>query len=192
MKWANNKWNFIVNREYYLAQADITDQGLTHHRPDQHCSLCPTPQSLPPGWNESRSLATTCKHTQAAHCWKGLWTEFGSWSLITPLFAANKGLVSLCSGLGNWLSPAFKAPWHSFSVPFHLSSCPTAFLHTEHLSGTEIWSVWPLCPWCVLHETNENKIKTMNSPPKRKCQWLIKRWKCIAFQWWVKEWQVIT
>lgn len=161
---------FIVNRECYLAHVDITNQGLTNHRPDQHSSICQNLRHFHKvGINPDCWLPPANTH-KAAQYEKGLWTEFGSQSLITPLFAANKDLVSLCSGLGNRLSLAFKAPWLSFPIPPHPFSCSTASLYKVHPSGTEIWSVWeaalPLVLtqilWVFL-ETNENKIKTTNS-----------------------------
>jgi len=48
MKQARDKKNLIINREYYFAFVDITAQGLTNLRPDQHSSICQNPPVISP------------------------------------------------------------------------------------------------------------------------------------------------
>ena len=101
MKWAKEEQNFIINREYYSAYVDITDQGwlisdltntallANHHLP------LPPPRVISTRLPVIPDLWLPPANTQGSSLLKELWTEFGSWSLLTLLFAANKDLVNV-------------------------------------------------------------------------------------------------
>ena len=137
-----------MNREYWFAQVDITEQGLTNLRPDQNSSIC---QKNPSHFhtvpiNPDCWLPPMNTH-KAAHCWKRE-QSLVFVNLITAPFAGNKDPVSLCSGLGKRFSLAFKAPWLSLSIFLHPLAVPQ-LLCTQSNSEQEAGvSHWSLCPWC--------------------------------------------
>lgn len=61
-------------------------------------------------------------------------TEFGSWTLILPLFAADKDLVKFCSELDTGSLSGFAVSWPLYPVPPILSF--SSSLHTQLPSET--------------------------------------------------------
>lgn len=148
----------MFNGEYYLAQGDITEHGLTNCRSDQHSSMCQIPQSLPWIASKSGSLATTCNHT-GSQCRENCALD---WLLIKSLLVADEELVSLYSELGSRLALALRSPWLGTSTRCLLPLVPQPpATQRSSLAQKSKVVAWRLHPWCWLG-SHECVLKLIN------------------------------